>query len=385
MKIAMYNLTTTCRFGGVETFVWEISRELARRGKDVHIIGGMGSISRNMPGVKIWRFPFWPQNRIPNFGTRFRKIGERWSFGIRAFAGVCREQYDILHIHKPYDLPFALLVKKKIGAKVVFSSHGTDFFPGDRRFLFRAAEAITSCSRFNGGQIEQRYGVKPQIIYNGIDPEIFHPLKPDFDLLQQLKVFPEKNKIILFAGRLIGLKGVRDLLQATALLQGTIPLQLVILGEGESKPALEDLGRKLGIFERLVFPGFVPNRELPRYYSFADLGVFPSVADESFGLSICEAMACGRAVVSTWVGGIPEVLLHDKTGLLAQPRNPADLADKIARLLGNDQLRRSLAEAALKRVQENFTWGRVADRLEQVYARVMKNESRHPLRMENEN
>ena len=381
----MYNLTTTCRFGGVETFVWEISRELARRGKEVRIIGGLGNIAKNIPGVKIQQFPFWPRNRIPNLGTRFRKIGERWSFGIRAFADVCRGRYDVLHIHKPYDLPFALLVKKKTGAKVVFSSHGTDFFPGDRRFLFGAAEAITSCSRFNGAQIEQRYGIKPQIIYNGIDPEIFHPRTPDFDLLRQLNIFPDKNKIIIFAGRLIGLKGVRDLLQATALLQATFPLQLLILGEGESRPSLEDLGRKLGILEKMVFPGFVPNQELPRYYSFADLGVFPSVADESFGLSICEAMACGRAVVSTWVGGIPEVLLHDKTGLLAQPRNPADLADKIARLLGNDQLRRSLAEAALKRVQQNFTWGRVADRLEQVYDGVLKGESGHLLRIKNEN
>lgn len=126
----MYNLTTTCRFGGVETFVWETSRELARRGKEVHIIGGMGGISRNMPGVKIWRFPFWPQNRIPNFGTRFRKIGERWSFGIRAFAGVCREQYDVLHIHKPYDLPFALLVKKKDRGESSFQQPRNGLFSG---------------------------------------------------------------------------------------------------------------------------------------------------------------------------------------------------------------------------------------------------------------
>lgn len=372
MKIAMYNLTTTCRFGGVETFVWEVSRELARRGEEVHILGGRGKIRKQIPGVKISLFPFWPRDRLPNWGTRFRKLGERWSFGLFALPKAIRERYDIVHIHKPFDLPLGVIIRKKTGSKLILGSHGTDFFPGDKIFG-RRVDGIVACSAFNGRQVEERYGVAPRIIYNGIDPEIFRPVPPNLALQRQLGLLTA-NRIIVFTGRLIGLKGVGDLLRALAGLSETYPWQLLVIGEGESRVALQKLSDGLGIGRRVIFTGFVPNDELPHYYASADLAVFPSVADETFGVAICEAMACGRAVVSTWVGGIPELVIHGEAGLLARPRDPADLGIKISQLLREDDLRRHLGEAALRRVRRLFTWEKVADRLQQVYNAVMEGE-----------
>jgi glycosyltransferase involved in cell wall biosynthesis len=370
----MYNLTTTCRFGGVETFVWEVSRELARRGEEVHVIGGEGSIRKEAPGVKISLFPFWPRERIPNLGTRFRKMGERLSFGCRAYPALIGEKYDIFHIHKPYDLPWAWAVKKRTGSKVILGSHGTDFFPGDRTFISTVDRAV-SCSHFNAGQVNKRYGISPRVIYNGIDPEVFRPLPPDLRLKKKMGI-PEESWVVVFAGRLIGLKGVHILLRAMTRLDRKVPWRLMIIGEGSARADLDHLGQNLGIRAQILFPGYIANRELPNYYSFADLAVFPSLADEAFGMGICEAMACGRAVLSTRVGGIPELVTHGETGILVEPRNWEELGDRMGCLLSDPDLRSRFGWKALERARNFFTWEKVADRLQGIYQEVLRNPDR---------
>jgi D-inositol-3-phosphate glycosyltransferase len=370
----MYNLTTTCRFGGVETFVWSVSRELAKQGNAVHIIGGKGKIQRDIPGVRISLFPFWPRERIPNLGTRFQKLGERWSMGLLAFWPMLKERYDILHIHKPFDLPLGWGVKKRVGSKLVFGSHGTDFFPGDRIFA-QAADRIVSCSEFNARQIQGRYGIRPEVIYNGIDPEVFRPLPADRELGQRFAIKPG-DKVLVFAGRLIGLKGVGNLLRAVAHLDKEYSWRLILMGEGRARPDLEKLVRELGIQARVIFCGYIPNHELPRYYSIADLAVFPSLADETFGVAVCEAMACGRAVISTRVGGIPELVKDGESGILVEPRNWQDLAHSISQVLRDDQQRSRLGGSALERVRQHFTWEKVADRLRKTYEAALSTEKR---------
>jgi len=370
MKIAMYNLTTTSRYGGIETFVWEISRELARRGKEVHIIGGKGKIHQNIVGAKILHFPFWPRDRVPNLGSRFRKLAERWSFGIFSMKRMLAEKYDIFHVHKPYDLPLGVMVRKLRGSKLILGSQGTDFFWGDRLFA-RRADAMVSCSHFNSKEIEARYGIKPVVIYNGINPEVFQPLPPDGEVQRKLGLACDGRRTLIYAGRLIGWKGIGDLLRAVAILGDSIPVRLIVVGTGESLSPWRNLSRQLGIGEKVVFAGFVPNAELPRYYSLADLGVFPSQENETFGISICEAMACGVPVISTKVGGIPEVIQEGVTGLLVAPRKPQELAEKISLVLMDEFSRKAMGEAARQWVLDKFTWSKVADRLVPIYREMM--------------
>ncbi len=101
MKIALYNVTTTFTAGGVETFVWEISRELARRGHTVDVIGGIGEIVREIPGVRVIQRPFIPRERFPNLGTRFRRLMERLSFGFRCRKDLVAGGYDWISIQQP--------------------------------------------------------------------------------------------------------------------------------------------------------------------------------------------------------------------------------------------------------------------------------------------
>ena len=375
MKIAMYNLTTTCRFGGVETFVWEASRELARRGEEVHILGGRGDRQEQVANTRIFLFPFWNRERIPDFGRRFRKLFERVSMGFFALGTLRREKYDILHIHKPFDLPLGAWVKRRVGSKLILGSHGTDFFWGDR-FFAGAVDASVSCSQFNGSLIGKRYGLTPQIIYNGFDPERFHPLIGSDPMLMKKFGLSTSDFVIIYVGRLIGLKGVKILLKAVSKIPKTRPLKVLIAGEGEERKALEDLSGKLGIAKEVIFAGFVPHAEIPRYLGISRLAVFPSLADEAFGISICEAMACGLPTIGTWVGGIPELIEDEQTGFLVKPRDEEALADKIEDLLRNPEAGREMGWKAAKRVRELFTWEKVADRLLRVYARVLTGEKR---------
>lgn len=369
MKIAMYNLTTTCRFGGVETFVWEISRELARRGEEVHLFAGRGKILREIPGVRVRLFPFRPREKFPDLGRRFRKLAERCSMGVRAFSPLAREKFDLIHIHKPFDLPLAWGVKKFNGGRLILGSHGTDFFPGDRLFIGEV-DAAVACSGYNSRLIAGRYGIVPEVIYNGIDSELFRPLPvPDRKLQNDLSL-AGSDEVIIYVGRLVGLKGVKVLLKAAAsLTRATV--KVLIVGDGEDRAPLESLAQRLGLGGKIVFTGFVPHSELPRYYSLARAAVFPTLADEAFGISICEAMACGVPALSTRVGGIPELIVDGESGLLAEPGNPEALAREILKLLEDENLRRSMGEKAQERVAEHFTWGKVADRLCGVYRRVL--------------
>jgi glycosyltransferase involved in cell wall biosynthesis len=209
------------------------------------------------------------------------------------------------------------------------------------------------------------------VIYHGVDPEAFHPFPfPDEELRQKYSLTPG-DRVILYVGRLIGLKGLPGLLQSFSLLKNRQRVRLLIVGDGEGKSALQNLARRLGIGPQVLWAGFVPHAETPRYYSLASIAVSPSLADEAFGISICEAMACGLPVVATRVGGIPELSLHGETGFLVQAGNEQELAERMGTLLEDESLRRKMGAQAAQRVRKYFTWERVVDRLMKVYERLL--------------
>ncbi|HSR11728.1 MAG TPA: glycosyltransferase family 4 protein, partial [Thermodesulfobacteriota bacterium] len=179
------------------------------------------------------------------------------------------------------------------------------------------------------------------------------------------------DKVMVYVGRLIGLKGVKVLLKAIdAIARRQNGVKLLIIGDGEEKGSLAGLAEAMGIANRVFFAGFIPNSELPRYYSVAKIGVFPTLADEAFGISICEAMACGVPVVATRVGGIPEVVDDGVSGFLVPPGKEEELAERIETLLDDDLLGKRMGALAVEAIHERFTWEKVADRLTRVYRTV---------------
>lgn len=365
MKIAMYNVTTTVAHGGVETFVWEMARELAERGHEVHVIGGEGTVRRDIPGVKVITFPFQDRKGFPALGSRYRKFAERTSFARSALPFMKKERYDFVNILKPYDLPWAWQLKRSSGCRAVMISQGTDFFPGDRWFA-KKIDGFTTCSRFNGGRIEGHFHTPAEVIYNGFNEKLFRPLPPDSELRKRLGV-GDTEQVIIYAGRLVKLKGVHYLLEAFGLLKKKDGVRLLIIGDGPEREPLREKAIALGVADRVLFAGFIPNQDLPRYYSLAHAAVLPTVTEEAFGIAIAEAMACGIPVVATTVGGIPEVA---DAGLLVSPARSDEIAEKLAFLLEDEDRRRQIGEEGRRKVLELFTWSAVTDRLLRYYEKI---------------
>jgi glycosyltransferase involved in cell wall biosynthesis len=268
-----------------------------------------------------------------------------------------------VHIQKPYDLPLASLLKSRGAGKIVFGCHGTDFFPGDRR-VARNIDIAVSCSAFNASQIRDHFGLNPRVVYNGIDPDVFHPLSADAELRRELA---GNAPTILYVGRLVRWKGAQHLIQATAKMSKSRAVNLLIAGVGEYRATLEQQARDHRIGAAVKFLGYIPPHELPRYYAIADVVALASYANETFSISTVEAMACGRATVGTNFGGIPEVIADGQTGFLAEPENPNDLAEKISRLLDDAPLRARFGECGRQRAGREFTWDKVTDRLLSAY------------------
>jgi glycosyltransferase involved in cell wall biosynthesis len=200
------------------------------------------------------------------------------------------------------------------------------------------------------------------VIQNGIDFEDIHNVQPHKSI-----EYPS----ILFVGGLSKVKGIDTLLNAVPIIRKKIlNLCLYIAGSGPEENKLKELVKELNIEENVNFLGYVSEIEKYSYYKSADVCVFPSIY-EPFGIVLLEAMACGKPVVASNVGGIPFVVEEGKTGLLFESGNVEDLADKIMTILKNEKLREKMGEAGRERAKE-FTWDKIAERTVEVYKEILK-------------
>ncbi len=365
MKIAFYDVTVANSVGGIQTTVWELADELAARGMEIHIYSGHGNIrpAKLSSSIKVFTFPFVHRDKVPDLGSRFQRIIERLSMTLSARKLLAKEDYDIIFLTKPFDFFVPLLSKTGPSTQYALLSGGTDFFIGDK-YLARRIKFWFSCSNFNGWQIMSRYKKYPKVIFNGVDTDIFRPLPPDMELMNSFNI--KKGSIVLiFAGRLVGWKGVKYIIESLKHPQvQDLPVILLIVGNGPEKEKLKSQAVNSGLNDRIRFIDFVSHAELPRYYSIADAGIYPSIGDEAFGISIAEAMACGKPVIASCIGGIPEVVGTENTcGFLITPTKSEEIAAKISFLAENMEARLAMGERARQRIIENFTWKKSADRL----------------------
>lgn len=371
MRVALVNLTTTTSVGGVESFVRALAASLAARGVSVTIFGGTPepSIASTPRGVSVETARYLGRNamrRVPLLSRQYglTKLLERLSYAPFARRALITGNFDIVHIHKPFDFPLAAWVKRQTGAAVVYSSHGRDFYPGDRRFL-PAIDAMTACSAFNAHEVAARYDGAPTVIYNGIDTDFFRPMADEGALRRRLGI--GDAPLVLWAGRLVRWKGTVDAVRAVALMGAALPVHLAIAGDGPEAGRLREAARSVGIADRVHLLGTVPHADLPTYYAAADIVLGTSFANETFGMALAEASACARPVVATDFGGFPEVVQDEVTGLLTPPRDPAALAAALATLLGDRERARRMGAAGRAFVAARFAWPVVTGRVLRVY------------------
>jgi glycosyltransferase involved in cell wall biosynthesis len=179
---------------------------------------------------------------------------------------------------------------------------------------------------------------------------------------------PHGSPVVGNVAALVAHKGQRHLVEAAAIVVRQVPdARFVIAGEGELRATLEHQIRHLGLEKHVMLAGFRPDI-LPLHKAF-DIFVMSSVT-EGLGTALLDAMACGRPVVATTAGGIPEVVREGVTGFLVPPRDHQAMADAIVKLLKDAELRRRMGEAGLARANAKFSAERmVADTL-RIYERI---------------
>lgn len=362
MRICFYNVTASFIPGGLETYCWEVGRELARRGHDVTIMAGDRGGAR-FPEVRLLRFAFRAEKDWPNLGTRFRRLMERFSFARRSLAALVGGGFEAVIVNKPFDFPILFRARRLgLGAVTLFRSGGTDFYAGDR-FFASAVDLWVSASRFNADQIAGRYGRRPEVVHNGVDTERFTPAPRQADARARLGV-PQDAFLVASAGRLVGWKGLHVPIEALCGLPGRV--HYLVIGEGDERGALEALALRLGVAVRVHFAGRVGHDALPGVLALTDALVQPSIGEEAFGISVVEAMACGLPVLVSDQGGLPEIVVDGVCGRLLPAGDVPAWRAAIGSLAADPVAARRMGAAARQRVEQRFTWRENARRHEEL-------------------
>ncbi|MCP9268219.1 glycosyltransferase family 4 protein [Xenorhabdus sp. XENO-1] len=361
MKIGFIDVTVTMSYGGIQTAVWELAKALTDAGHEIHIFGGTGDVrpvlgERN---IHVHTFPFTPRERVINIGRRFQRIVERYSFARHARERVIAENFDWVILTKPFDFFWPRMMPKTSRTKFCYMSGGTSFFKGDR-ILGNKISAWVACSHFNAWQIQHHFKQFPNVIYNGVDIDKFKPVNSD--LRHRLDI-NENTFLLTFAGRLVGWKGMKVAIDAMALLRDK-DVRLLIIGAGDDLKLLKKKVSELNLEKTVIFHPPVGHDQLPEFYAVGDAGIFPSIGDEAFGITIAEAMACGRPVIASYIGGIPEVVGNENhAGILVSPGNAAAIADAVNHLLSLPDRGKAMGKQARQRIETMYTWEHSASRL----------------------
>jgi glycosyltransferase involved in cell wall biosynthesis len=341
----MYNVTTAIKTGGIETFYWEVGKELLKRNYEVEIISGKGRHIK-YKNIPLKMFDFTSRDKIINLGNRFRKWGERISFFKNAYPYLKTQNYDVFLIHKPLDF-FTCYFMKKINPsiKTVFISGGEDFYGFDK-FFSKYVDYIFAVSMANKQIIENRYKREVNLLYNGVDIDLF---KKDENIKNEMrkKYSLEEKKILLSVGRIEGWKGFNLVIEILSQLPENFIY--VLIGKGKELENLKKLAKKLNVEDRVLFLGEIENKKLYKYYNMADIFIQPSIGKEAFGITLIEAMACGVPVIASNNGGMKEIVKNGENGFLFEINNKEDLKEKILKAM-------NMTFNTREYVKNNFTW-----------------------------
>ncbi|HLE96942.1 MAG TPA: glycosyltransferase family 4 protein [Candidatus Thermoplasmatota archaeon] len=364
--------------GGTENHVRAIARELAARGHVVTVATSStaGRVGEEQDGdVRVVRFAarrfkgdylFPPWLPMPGLGDFLR-----------------RTEADVLHAHAYRFSAVEEAARARRGRPFVVTAHG--FYPPENplvaasRFVYdrtsggramRAADRVVAVTAHEVGEYA-RLGVprdRVRTVPNGLPEAELSDVRPKEEAKAKLGI---DGDLVLFLGRLGHDKGLRTLLAAGRRILDRRPgARIAVVGpDGGTRAGLERLARALRLERSLLLPGAVADPGL--WFSACDVFVLPS-RYEAFGIVLLEAMARGRPVVASAVGGIPFVVEDGRTGTLVPHGDAEALAAATLRYLGDPDLARRHGEEGRRVVAERFTWPRVVDQLEKLYAEIVR-------------
>ena len=377
------NIGITCypTYGGSGVVATELGKSLAQRGHKVHFI------TYALP-MRLTAIGHAADSYIDNIFYHEVEMSTYplFEFPLYSMALTSKmvevaryEKLDLVHAH--YAIPHAtsaLLAKQILNGdlKIVTTLHGTDItlvgqepsFQPLMKYSIESSDVVTSVSEFLKRETIEKYGVEKDIIAipNFIDTDVFHPV--DSKNLRRL-LAPGDEKVLVHVSNFRAVKRVTDAIKAFKIvLDSGIKAKFLLVGDGPDRGECEALARELGIWQQTRFLG--KQAELASILSMSDVFLIPS-GNESFGLSALEAMACGVPVISSDIGGLPEVNVDGKTGFIVKVGDVSELAKKTIEILSDTSLQTRMGKAALAHATENFTKEQIVPIYEAAYEKAM--------------
>jgi L-malate glycosyltransferase len=377
MKIGVVCYPT---YGGSGVVATELGKALADKGHQIHFIsyampmrldgyqGNMFYHEVEIATYPLFEFPLY----TPALASKMVEVAKF-------------EKLDLIHAH--YAIPHAtsaFLAREIIGndLKIVTTLHGTDItlvglepsFLPVMKFSIEQSDGVTAVSRFLREKTTTNYGINKEIdvIPNFVDTEKYKPI--DCEEVRQ-RFAPTGEKILVHTSNFRVVKRVQDVIKIFHEVRKKVPSKLILVGDGPDRSACELLVRELDIQQHVKFLG--KQHELVPILSAADLFLMPSQS-ESFGLSALEAMSCGVPVVSSSVGGLPELQIHGETGYIAEIGDITRMARYAIELLTNEVKHRLFSSNARRRAVEHFDVHKIVNLYEVHYEKCMGIDSNTP-------
>lgn len=386
--------------GGQNVYVGQLARHLARIGHDVDVFTrrdrpDLPPVAEWLDGVRIVHVPAGPPQSIrkeellpwmPRFAAYMRRFLERRE-----------DPYDILHANFWMSGLVAAELKRSTGVPYVVTFHALgrvrrlhlgedDGFPDERfgieeRVIAEADQVVAECPQDEEDLI-RLYAADPTritVIPAGFDPAELSPMGSE--LARATLGLAPRERIVLHVGRIVPRKGVEHVIRAFAglVVRHRVAARLYVAGGDAEAPhhlqtpeirRLRSIAREEGVDELVTFLGPVRRDQLKLLYGAADVFV-TTPWYEPFGITPLEAMACGTPVIGSNVGGIKFSVRDGETGYLVPPKDPDATAERLARLLADDQLLALFRRQAIRRANDLFTWRHVASAVAALYEQVL--------------
>lgn len=398
------------RYDGDPTapFMESISRHVAARGHEVHVLlpanrewsrpateGGVHFHPYRYSPLRSWT-P-WGYSESLEAGVKIRRplyalAPLVFLSALRASKSLLsRERFDLVHAHWVVpNGPIGALIARRHKLPLVISLHGSDISVAQRsgwigrltRSSFARAAAVTAPSE---DLLERARGLGAkghlEVIPYGADVSAFAADPAAAARIREQLGLSANHTVVCAIGRFVHWKGFDYLIEAFAKASFALPqMRLVFVGDGDLREDLEARTRSLGVSQTVTFAGMASRNEMPGYLAAADIVVVPSIHYDGYvdGLPnvALEAMAAGKPLVATRVGGLPQLVQSGENGLLVDERDSDALADAIATLARDPDLRSRLGENGRTLIRDSMNWDVVAERFESVYERVVRDQTR---------
>lgn len=385
-------------FGGVEQYIADNARGLADRGHQVYLAYG-NKTNKNLEEYESYFSKCFPCSELLTSQNS----------SAMTFSNIVESlQPDIVFAHKLKDSNFLIKMVKHFS--IVRMIHDHDLccprkhkyylWNGqicghkadwrcvlDLAFLQKKPESIFKLGFFNvlahfrelkNNRKLQCLAVgsrwmKEELLQNGFSDQQIKIHSPVVRMAIPEYIQPEGKKEFLYVGQLIKGKGIDLLLNALKNVEGDWHLN--VIGEGNARANLEKQAIESGLSQKVSFCGWVPRDQLSTHYQNCLFTIVPSRWPEPFGMVGLEAMTYGRAVIGFAVGGIPDWLENEKTGLTAEAQNVQQLSSAIHRLANNPELAIKLGKAGRERLKEKFDFSDHLSKLEQTFTELIKKNS----------